>query len=260
MKETLNYFNSLNPHTTKIKYESGYPNVKPNVLVKFRPTLTDLDIVDATTGKILFYLKEENIISMNIINSENPKKSWLKLKVVGELSDMDISFVSDTSRAAQDFTDIKSNLLYFWKIVKEDENAEKNYYNIKDLQEKDDIKKANGCLIVGAIIIGLFVLFLLFGKKSGNSSTDNTTTNSASHSKSHIESLFSPWNGSLPALVEQTKESMKDPDSFEHIETTYRDDGNGLTVIMKYRGTNGFGAIVTETTSAKVDYNGEIIF
>ena len=48
-------------------------------------------------------------------------------------------------------------------------------------------------------------------------------------------------------------------DSFEHVETKFRDDGDGLTVIMKYRGENGFGAIRTQTAIAKVDYEGNIL-
>ena len=78
-------------------------------------------------------------------------------------------------------------------------------------------------------------------------------------SKADIENLFSAWDGSLPSFKDYIKENLQNPDSFEHVETKFRDDGDGLTVIMKYRGENGFGAIRTQTAIAKVDYEGNIL-
>ena len=78
-------------------------------------------------------------------------------------------------------------------------------------------------------------------------------------SKADIENLFSAWDGSLPSFKDYIKENLQNPDSFEHVETKFRDDGDGLTVIMKYRGENGFGAIRTQTAIAKVDYDGNIL-
>lgn len=74
-----------------------------------------------------------------------------------------------------------------------------------------------------------------------------------------IEEQFSKWDGSHRKLEEFVKENMKNPDSYEHVETTYRDMGEFLLVQTKYRGTNSFNAIVPETTTAKVSLEGELL-
>ena len=52
---------------------------------------------------------------------------------------------------------------------------------------------------------------------------------------------------------------MNNPDSYEHVETRYTDMGDHLRVATKYRGTNAFGGVVTQTTVADVDDNGNVI-
>ena len=74
-----------------------------------------------------------------------------------------------------------------------------------------------------------------------------------------IEKQFSPWDGSHPALSRLVEKNMRNPDSYEHIETRFRDEGNSLFVIMKYRGQNGFGGMSVETISARVDFDGNVI-
>lgn len=71
--------------------------------------------------------------------------------------------------------------------------------------------------------------------------------------------LFSAWDGSLFTLVNYTKKSMNDAKSFEHVETRYSDNGTDLTVWMKFRGKNMLGAMVLNTITAKVDYEGNVI-
>lgn len=77
--------------------------------------------------------------------------------------------------------------------------------------------------------------------------------------KENIESLLSDWDGSLPSLVEYTKQNLHNSDSFEHIETGYIDKGEYILIKMIYSAENGFGAIRKASISAKVDYNGKII-
>lgn len=57
------------------------------------------------------------------------------------------------------------------------------------------------------------------------------------------------------------QDKMHNPKSFEHIETSYLDfSENGYYVIfMKYRGTNLFNAVVTNTATIKVDLTGEVL-
>ena len=77
--------------------------------------------------------------------------------------------------------------------------------------------------------------------------------------KEKIEKMFSAWDGSLYSLVRYIKKSMNDPKSFDHIETRYSDNGTDLTVFMKFRGKNAFGALVINSVMAKVDYEGNVI-
>lgn len=77
--------------------------------------------------------------------------------------------------------------------------------------------------------------------------------------KEIIEKQFSAWDGSHPALTRLIKESMNDPDSYDHIETRFRDDGSSIFVITKFRGANAFGGKVINTVSARVDFAGNVI-
>ena len=52
---------------------------------------------------------------------------------------------------------------------------------------------------------------------------------------------------------------MNDPSSFEHVKTTYTDNGTYLTVYMVFRGKNAFNAIVVNEITAKVDLEGNVI-
>ena len=68
-------------------------------------------------------------------------------------------------------------------------------------------------------------------------------------------SYFSPWDGSHRDLERSIKNSMNDPDSYEHVETTFgiNYDTEELTVVTKFRGKNAFGGKVIN--SAKMTQN-----
>ena len=72
---------------------------------------------------------------------------------------------------------------------------------------------------------------------------------------------FSAWNGSHHKTVEYVKDRMHNPKSFKHVETHYIDHAEkGYRLIqMKYRGTNLFGAIVTNSIWVKVNLRGDVI-
>lgn len=74
-----------------------------------------------------------------------------------------------------------------------------------------------------------------------------------------VRDQFSPWDGSHPALTKLIKKKMRDPDSYDHIETRFRDDGNSIFVITKFRGANAFGGKVINTVTATVDFEGNVI-
>lgn len=55
---------------------------------------------------------------------------------------------------------------------------------------------------------------------------------------------------------------MHNPDSFKHVETQYSSisESNDLfRVNMTYRGTNGFGTVVTEKVTVEITNTGHII-
>lgn len=77
--------------------------------------------------------------------------------------------------------------------------------------------------------------------------------------KKQIEDQFSGWDGSHVKLTRYIKEHMKDPDSYDHVETRFGDKGDHILVVTKYRGKNSFGALVVQATTATVDFNGNIL-
>jgi hypothetical protein len=70
--------------------------------------------------------------------------------------------------------------------------------------------------------------------------------------KEELRVCFSPWNGSHRNLTEFIKENMNDPDSYEHVETSYYDMTTYLIVNTTFRGNNQFGALVKNTIKAEV--------
>ena len=77
--------------------------------------------------------------------------------------------------------------------------------------------------------------------------------------KKLVEKQFSSWDGSHRGLTNLIKENMGDPDSYEHIDTKFRDDGKTIFVITKFRGINAFGGKVINTVSAVVDFEGNVL-
>jgi hypothetical protein len=77
--------------------------------------------------------------------------------------------------------------------------------------------------------------------------------------KKKIESQFSAWDGSHRNLERVIKESMNDPDSYEHVETVYWDRGDYLVVRTTFRGKNAFGGVVKNSVKAKVSLDGQVL-
>ena len=71
---------------------------------------------------------------------------------------------------------------------------------------------------------------------------------------------FSVWNGSHDKTVKYVKAQMHNPKSFEYVETKYIDYAEkGFRVIsMKYRGTNLYNAVITQTIWVNVDLEGNV--
>ncbi len=70
---------------------------------------------------------------------------------------------------------------------------------------------------------------------------------------------ISGYDGSCRTLVALVKQNLKDPASFEHIETTFWCQEKYSIVSMKYRARNEFGGFVVEVVKAKISYQCEVI-
>lgn len=109
-------------------------------------------------------------------------------------------------------------------------------------------------IIVIAILIAIF---FVIDKIEGDGDTSPKTEKEIRKEK--IEKHFSAWDGSHRELTKAIKKSMNDPNSYEHVETVYWDNGDHLIVKTTFKGTNAFGGTVKNWVKAKVDLNGNVV-
>lgn len=110
-------------------------------------------------------------------------------------------------------------------------------------------------IVVSGLTVGFacLVLWFLFG--SGEPEAPKTAEQVR---ESQITRAFSAWDGSHRDLTRQIKAAMNDPDSFEHVDTRYRDNGDHIVVTTTFRGTNAFGGKVLNTWTAKASIDGTV--
>ena len=99
------------------------------------------------------------------------------------------------------------------------------------------------------------ILFAGFTKKSSNEFLKKYKKDR----KKLVEGQLSGWDGRHPGLAKLIKKNMNDPNSFEHIETRYRDEGDLIFITTTFTGKNAFGGRVKNSISARVDFNGNVI-
>lgn len=69
------------------------------------------------------------------------------------------------------------------------------------------------------------------------------------------EHCLSGWDGANRDLVRQVKATMREPDSFEHIDTRiYGNDKGEHGLWMTFRARNGFGGMNVEKIYARIDH------
>ncbi|AQW91280.1 zinc ribbon domain-containing protein [Elizabethkingia anophelis] len=157
-------------------------------------------------------------------------------------------------------------------------------------------KKKNGCGTVILVIIGIIVFLTIIGLLTGNNSANNTnsagidsiTTNKPNEIAVLTEKLkdkkltkiqreeieieikniktlefanknISAWDRSNPKLCRAVKKAMNDPDSFEHVSTTFEYNKNNVIGTMTYRGKNAFGAKILASAKGTFDYDGNLL-
>ncbi|NMY14274.1 hypothetical protein HBN74_01705 [Pseudomonas sp. WS 5019] len=77
--------------------------------------------------------------------------------------------------------------------------------------------------------------------------------------RKQVEAQFSGWDGSHRNFERLIKASMNDPDSYEHVETRFIDNGDYVRVITKFRGKNAFGGMVVDSAVADFTIAGDLI-
>ncbi|MFS4427432.1 hypothetical protein [Stutzerimonas stutzeri] len=77
--------------------------------------------------------------------------------------------------------------------------------------------------------------------------------------KKEVESQFSSWDGSHRTFERLIKQTMNDPDSYEHVETRFADNGDYIRVFTKFRGKNAFGGMVVDSAIADFTVTGDLI-
>lgn len=107
-----------------------------------------------------------------------------------------------------------------------------------------------------AIMFGIFVFNVAtdYQDYSGSTSKAAQKTRTA---EDKIKSQFHAWDGSHMALERKIKGLLRDPDSYEHIETRYSREGNTLKLYTKYRARNGFGGMAVSEVIATTTVDGE---
>lgn len=115
-----------------------------------------------------------------------------------------------------------------------------------------------GC---GTIILGLFIFSILYGIFDDHKERSKPVKPKTAEElrQEQLAPAFSAWNGSHINLTNYVKSNLKDPDSYEHIKTTYKDNGETLTIYMRYRAKNSFGGYVVNSAVATAQIDGTLV-
>jgi len=116
-----------------------------------------------------------------------------------------------------------------------------------------DRRKRGGC---GPALVGLLLIIGVLAVIGANNKPSSTAAAKSDPAKVAAEAedrrkgfhCLSAWDGSNRDLVRAVKDRLREPGSFEHVETRIAPvDAKGQhTVVMTYRGRNGFGGMNVE--------------
>lgn len=114
------------------------------------------------------------------------------------------------------------------------------------VSDKTDMVDLIGKLIGAGLVLGPLILLLSWCSSERAPPTEaeiRKQVADAAEARLYGVQCLSPWDGSNSEVVDAVKASLRDPSSFEHIETrtTPADAGGKHILMMKFRATNGFG-------------------
>jgi len=119
-------------------------------------------------------------------------------------------------------------------------------------------KPSTGCGTIAAFFI---LLSIIIG--SATSIYDSTNPKPAKTAEQireeRIEKYFDVWDGSHINLTKIIKDSLNDPESYQHDKTLYVDRGDHLIVETTFRTKNKYGGMVTYQIKAKTDTSGNVL-
>lgn len=105
----------------------------------------------------------------------------------------------------------------------------------------------------GIVIVMIILGVSLYSCSGGGESAQDESDRRAQEANDKRKGFhcLSSWDGSHAAFKRDVKNRMRDPSSFEHIETgvTSISSSNTHNVHMKYRAKNGFGGYVVGTAT-----------
>jgi len=121
-------------------------------------------------------------------------------------------------------------------------------------EAKKEAKTQGWVNLVSAAIVGILVAYFFFTSNSETERRDKTGP--LSKIPERVKKQFHYYDGSHIRLEKYIIENMNDPDSYEHIQTTYTYPGIGsktMRVYTVYSGRNAFGGTVKNWVLAEVD-------
>lgn len=129
--------------------------------------------------------------------------------------------------------------------------------DLPSLDKKNKVPKNNPIVVIAVLVCWFLVIYAISTSNSSNTNT-NTSYQPQNSDQNKIESQFSAWDGSHRNLERIIKANLKDPDSYEHINTKYweltdKDWKKYIVVNTSYRAKNSFWWYVVESVKAQFD-------
>ncbi len=195
-------------------------------------------------------IEKEKQIELNIQRLKKVQKAWADSIVESESKPGNRHFVGNKLSLPDtilfEYTEgVTKN--GFSENLKVDTIAYRGFYN-------DEVTKK-----LGKEFLNHKVHISFIPNKSVDFEKVTADNNRKAERRNKIMRQFSQWDGSHSKVEKYVKSSMNNPNSFDHVRTTYSDKGSYILVNMTFRGKNAFGAKVISSVTAKVDEDGNIL-
>jgi hypothetical protein len=125
--------------------------------------------------------------------------------------------------------------------------------------EQSDTEEQNDPGVGGNIAVAVFIVAAIWAFFRLTNFFEEEPQTAQDIRTEQIESEFSVFSGAHIGLESYIKQNMNDPDSYEHVETRYSDEGSHLSVRTVFRGNNALGGTVRNTVIATVALDGSVM-